>query len=115
MHGAGALILLAALIILGLSLWGLVNRGRSLPCALAGAAVVPVAILLARYAWLESRSLPWAIGYSIGALLGLVSFFRQLKPRKPVTAGARHGRDGRVTFRTPPGASFSASNTSGLV
>lgn len=90
MNGSGAVIVLAALIILGLSIGGLFNKGRSLLCALAGAAVVPIAIVCARYAWVESRSLLWAIGYSIGALLGLVSFFRQLKPRKPVTAGARH-------------------------
>jgi hypothetical protein len=89
MNGAGLVILVVALTVLGLSLWGLFNRSRSILCALAGVTLFPGAILGARHAWGESRSLLWATGYLIAALLGLVSFFRQLKPRDPRTASTR--------------------------
>ena len=83
MSGSGALIILGALIVLGLSIWGLFNRGRSGFCAVAGVLLMPGAGLGAWYAWGESRSLPWTIIYLGVGLVGLVSLVRQVMPRKP--------------------------------
>ena len=83
MNATGTLIVLAGLLLLGLSIWGLFNRGRSIFCALAGILVLPGAALGAWIAWVESRSLIGTAIYLVIALLGIVSVVRQLKPRQP--------------------------------
>ena len=82
MSGAGAIILVAAFVTLGLSIWGLFNTGRSIVCALAGIVVLLGAGMGALYAWGESRSIPWTVIYLIAALIGIVSVFRQARSRK---------------------------------
>lgn len=83
MSGMGALIFLGALVVLGLGIWGLFNRGRSVFCAAAGVLLMPGAALGARHAWFESRSLLGTVIYLGVALVGLVSLVRQVMPRKP--------------------------------
>ncbi|MBT3376035.1 MAG: hypothetical protein HN742_17295 [Lentisphaerae bacterium] len=83
MGGAGMIIFIAAFIVLGLSIWGLFNKGRSILCALAGIMVTLGAAMGAMYAWGESRSIPWTVAYLIAALIGFVCVLRQVKRRKP--------------------------------
>jgi hypothetical protein len=83
MNATGALILLAGLLLIGTSIWGLFNRGRSIFCALAGILVLPGAALGAWIAWVESRSLIGTAIYLAIALVGIVAVVRQLKPRQP--------------------------------
>ena len=83
MNAAGALILLAGLIVFGTSLWGLFNRKRSIVCAVAGLLVLLGAGMGAWIAWVESRSLSGTAIYLVVALVGIVSLVRQLMPRQP--------------------------------
>ncbi|MBM4005812.1 MAG: hypothetical protein FJ295_21420 [Planctomycetes bacterium] len=83
MGGAGAIIFLTGFIVLGLSTWGLFNKGRSILCVLAGIAVTLGAAMGALYAWGESRSIPWTVAYLIAVVIGIVCVFRQARPTKP--------------------------------
>lgn len=83
MNATGAMILLAGLLLLGTSLWGLFNRERSILCALAGLLVLLGAGLGAWIAWMESNSALGTAIYLAIALVGIVSIVRQLKPRQP--------------------------------
>jgi hypothetical protein len=83
MNATGALSLLAGLLLIGTSIWGLFNRRRSIFCALAGILVLPGAALGAWIAWVESRSLIGTAIYLAIALVGIVAVVRQLKPRQP--------------------------------
>ena len=82
MNATGTLIVLAGLLLLGLSIWGLFNRGRSIFCALAGILVLPGAALGAWIAWVESRSLIGTAIYLAIALVGIVAVVRQIMPRQ---------------------------------
>ena len=55
MGGPGAIIFLVAFTVLGLSVWGLFNTGRSILCALAGIVMTLGAAMGAMHAWGESR------------------------------------------------------------
>ena len=83
MNATGALIVLAALIVFGASLWGLFNRKRSILCAVAGLLVLPGAALGAWIAWMESNSALGTAIYLAIAFVGIVSVVRQIRPRKP--------------------------------
>ena len=83
MNATGALILLVGLILIGASIRGLFNRGRSILCAAAGLLVALGAGLGAWIAWVESDSaIGTAIYLAIG-LVGIVAVVRQRKPRRP--------------------------------
>ena len=82
MNAAGALILLAGLIVFGTSLWGLFNRKRSIVCAVAGLLVLLGAGMGAWIAWMESNSALGTAIYQVIALVGIVSLVRQIKPRQ---------------------------------
>ena len=82
MNAAGALILLAGLIVFGTSLWGLFNRKRSIVCAVAGLLVLLGAGMGAWIAWMESNSALGTAIYLVIALVGIVSLVRQLMPRQ---------------------------------
>jgi len=101
MGGAGAMIFLVAFLVIGLSIWGLFNRGRSILCALAGILIVPVAAILAAYAWVESHSIPGTVIYSIAALIGVVSVLRQVWPRKQEPKNAEQSPAGDVPEAAP--------------
>lgn len=83
MNATGTLIFLAGLIVLGTSIWGLFNRGRSIVCAVAGLLVLLGAGLGAWIAWMESNSALGTAIYLAIALAGIVSVVRQIKPRQP--------------------------------
>ena len=83
MNGAGILIVLLGLILLGASIRGLVNRGRSILCALAGMLTFMVAGLNAWAAWMETNSALGTAIYLVIALVGIVAAVRQIKPRQP--------------------------------
>ena len=82
MNAAGAMILLAGLIVFGTSLWGLFNRKRSIVCAVAGLLVLLGAGMGAWIAWMESNSALGTAIYLVIALVGIVSLVRQIKPRQ---------------------------------
>jgi len=94
MGSTGAIIILTAFVTLGLSIWGLFNRGRSILCALSGIVVVFGAGMGAMHAWGESRSIPWTVAYLIAVLIGVVSVIRQVKPRKQKPENAQSGGRG---------------------
>ena len=83
MNATGTLIVLAGLLLLGLSIWGLFNRGRSIFCALAGILVLLGASLGAWIAWMETNSALGTAIYLVIALVGIVAAVRQIKPRQP--------------------------------
>ena len=83
MNGTGILIVLLGLILLGASIRGLVNRGRSILCALAGMLTFMVAGLNAWVAWMETNSALGTAIYLAIALVGIVSVVRQIMPRQP--------------------------------
>ena len=83
MNATGALILLAGLLLIGTSIWGLFNRRRSIFCALAGLLVLLGASLGAWIAWMETDSALGTAIYLAIALVGIVSFVRQIQPRQP--------------------------------
>ena len=87
MNATGTLIVLAGLLLLGLSIWGLFNRGRSIFCALAGILVLLGASLGAWIAWMETNSaLGTAIYLAIALafdLAGLRTLLRQALNRRP--------------------------------
>ena len=82
MGGAGALIFFAAFVMIGLSIWGLFNRRRSILCALSSIMVILGAWMGATYAWVESKSTSWTVIYLVVALIGVVSILRQIRGRK---------------------------------
>ena len=96
MGSTGAIIVLTAFVTLGLSIWGLFNTGRSILCALSGIVVVLGAGMGAMHAWGESRSIPWTVAYLIAVLIGIVSVFRQVKPRKHELENAEQSPAGDV-------------------
>ena len=81
---SGIIFFLAVLAVLGLSIWGLFNKNRSILCILAGIAVVLFSIPGGLHAWGEGRSIPWTVGYGIAGLIGAISVIRQIMPRKPM-------------------------------
>ena len=83
MNATGALILLVGLILIGASIRGLFNRGRSLVCAVAGLLVLLGAGMGAWIAWMESNSALGTAIYLAIALVGIVAVVRQLKPLRP--------------------------------
>lgn len=83
MSGAGLWIVVAGVLLIGASLAGLFNRGRSVACAVAGGLVALGAGLGVWHAWAEAGSPAWTTGYLVLALVGLVAVFRQVKRRKP--------------------------------
>ncbi|MDA1249912.1 MAG: hypothetical protein O2820_11890 [Planctomycetota bacterium] len=72
------LVLLALFSVFGVVLWGLFAEQRT---AAVGAVAVLLAVIAAGcawYAWAESRSIPWTIGYGILFAVCAASAIRQL-------------------------------------
>lgn len=83
MNIASAVIFLGMIAVLGLSLWSLVANQRS---AVAGVIAAAVALMTAGgawYAWAESKSIPWTVGYGVVALACVASAMRQLFGARP--------------------------------
>ena len=77
MNIASAVIFLGMIAVLGLAFWGLVAKPRSPVIGVIAAAVALLAAGGAWYAWAESKSVPWTIGYGVTAFIGLASAMRQ--------------------------------------
>ena len=76
------IIFLMLIIMFGLTVWGLFNKRRSILIILADVLVILTTGIGALYAWGESHSLPWAIGYFSFFILGIVSIVRQIRHKK---------------------------------
>jgi peptidoglycan/LPS O-acetylase OafA/YrhL len=72
-------LLLGVLVAELLALFGLFNRGRSLPCALAGLVVLLGSALGAWVSFTEGPSPEWLAIYTGNAGIGLVALLRQLR------------------------------------
>ena len=85
-----AIVALIALIGLAAVLAALVQRRRSIPLAVAALFMAFVTAVGAWYAWAESHSTPWTLGYAALAILSLVAAVRQcLGSRKPPAEQAK--------------------------
>jgi predicted membrane channel-forming protein YqfA (hemolysin III family) len=85
MNLAGAAIFLCWITALGAVLLGLVVRPRRVPLRVllfvTAAVVALFSAIGAWYAWTESRSTTWTLGYALLALLGSASAIRQVAGR----------------------------------
>ncbi|OQA26664.1 MAG: hypothetical protein BWY59_01300 [Verrucomicrobia bacterium ADurb.Bin345] len=79
MNSLGFLVLLIALVALGLTVWGLFNRKRSLLCVIAGVVVALGAVPGMLHAWGEGRSIPGTASYAVALILGIVAAARQFR------------------------------------
>ena len=83
MASTAALIFLSAILSIGLTIWGLFNRKRSILCAIGGLITTLGAALGTLYAWGEPRSVPWTTGYLVFVFLGLLCIIRQILLTQP--------------------------------
>ena len=60
-----------------LAIWGLFAGHKSVLVGLASGIVAILAALGAWYAWAESNSLPWTLGYGLIFLMAVASSIRQ--------------------------------------
>ena len=78
MNIVSAVTFLGMIAVLGIALWGLVAKPRSRVIGVFAATVALMAAGGAWYAWAESKSVPWTIGYGVVALACMASAMRQL-------------------------------------
>ena len=83
MNITSAVIFLGLIAVLCLTLWGLVARRRSRVLGVIAAAVALMAAGGAWYAWAESKSVPWTVGYGVIVVVSLASTMRQLFGASP--------------------------------
>ncbi|MEJ7592801.1 MAG: hypothetical protein WKF77_14730 [Planctomycetaceae bacterium] len=83
MNITSAVIFPGLIAVLGLTLWGLVSRKRSPVIGVIAAAVALMAAGGAWYAWAESKSVPWTVGYGVIVMVSLASMMRQLFGASP--------------------------------
>ena len=83
MNIASAVFFLGMIAVLGLAFWGLVAKPRSPVIGVIAVAVALMAAGGAWYAWAESKSVPWTIGYGVVALACVASAMRQLFGARP--------------------------------
>lgn len=82
MNFLSSLIILTFLTALCATLFGLFNRNRNRLVAIAGFLIAPIAAILAWYAFVESHSIGFAIGYGTVAVIGFIAGFRNALSRK---------------------------------
>ena len=80
MNAIGLLVGVMLLSAVALTIYGAVVPRRSIPIALVALAVLGVGSLGGWYAWMETQSLPWTIGYLTVAAIALIAFIRQIMP-----------------------------------
>lgn len=78
MNIASAVIFIGMIALLGLAFWGLIVKPRSPVIGVIAAAVALMAAGGAWYAWADSKSIPWTIGYGVVALACVAAAVRQL-------------------------------------
>lgn len=76
-------VIFALLCLTGLSItvFGLFNSHKSLLISLVALVVAAAAFVGAGYAWTESKSLPWTVGYAVVVLVSVISAGRQFVKR----------------------------------
>jgi len=74
---AGAAIFLSMLAAVCVVLWGLFSRRRSVVVGVITASVALLATVGAWYAWAESRSTPWTLGYAAVVVISVAATVRQ--------------------------------------
>ena len=84
----GAIIFIGVAIALAMTVWGAFRSRRSIAIAVVALLVTVLAAGCGWYAFAESRSLPWTIGYGVVALLSLGVGIRHLRSERD-----RGGRD----------------------
>ena len=77
MGSQGTAILLVLLLALALTLWGLFAKQQSFLVGMIAGIVAAVMALGAWYAYAESNSMPWTIGYGVVCLMALAASIRQ--------------------------------------
>jgi uncharacterized membrane protein len=78
MGNPGAFIFLGAVAGLAVVVWGAFQSGRSIVVAAVCAVVALPAAVCSWYAYAESQSLPWTIGYGLVVLLSLFVGMKQV-------------------------------------
>ena len=91
MGSTGAIVSLAAFLILGLSIWGLFTNARSILFIGAGITTMIGASIGAMHAWGESQSIAWTIAYLVAALVGLACVVRNAKSKRMESRSAPAG------------------------
>lgn len=81
MSFAIALLLLPPTVVLAVIIRGLFVQQRSRIVGVLGILVALLALLGAWYAWAESQSIPWTVGYGVVALICMASATRQFMGR----------------------------------
>ena len=71
MGNQGAIIFLGAIVALAVVAWGAFRSRRSIAIAVVAVIVALLAAGCSWYAYAESQSLPWTIGYGVVALLSI--------------------------------------------
>lgn len=78
-----AIVLILGLMVLtavALMIYGAIVPRRSIPIAILALAVLGMCSLGGWYAWMETQSIPWTVGYFTIAAIALIAFVRQLMP-----------------------------------
>jgi len=81
MNPDSTLIFLAMIAAVCVVVWGLFNQRRSMLLAAIAACVTILAALGAWYAWAETQSVAWTVGYGVLAVAGKVAAIRQFAGR----------------------------------
>jgi hypothetical protein len=71
MGSPGAIIFIGAIVALAVVVWGAFRSRRSIAIAVVAVFVAVLAAGCGWYAFAESQSLPWTIGYGVVALLSV--------------------------------------------
>ena len=71
MGSQGAIIFIGAIVALAVVVWGAFRSRQSITIAVVAVVVAVVAAGCGWYAFAESESLPWTIGYGVVALLSV--------------------------------------------
>ena len=77
MNFEGIALFLAAIGTLCVAIWGHLSKQRSAFVGVIAAALAVLAACGAWYAWTESQSMPWTVGYGVVAVIGVTSAMRQ--------------------------------------
>ena len=92
-----AAVFLGAIAALGATLWGLFAKQRSLVIGAIAAVVALLAAICAWYAWAETKSLPWTLGFGVVVGASLASSLRQL----PIARRLNQSREHQDSQATP--------------
>ena len=74
----GFLIMATVLAAAAVTVWGLLTRRRSFIASVIAAFVTILSGGCAWYAWVESQSAAWTVGYALMSLIALTSAARQI-------------------------------------